>query len=165
MGDINKPTITNEQNIDDIRAAFEHRATWLYYLLNEIKESGDWEAAGRRAVRNCGFFHAVEKKILDVKDENDLRLFKEAFINQRILRVFEGEVIESKKDQLKINFHYCPLVTAWEKLGVTQEDIITLCDIAMEGDRAIADKMDYRFTLGKVIAKNDPICELQFDLL
>ena len=41
----NKPSITTEQRVNDMRSALEHRGTWLYLLLEEAEKAGyDWEA-------------------------------------------------------------------------------------------------------------------------
>ena len=49
--------------------------------------------------------------------------------------------IEADHDNLKVEFNYCALVNAWKKLGFDDEKIALLCDIAMEGDRGIAEVM------------------------
>jgi hypothetical protein len=64
--------------------------------------------------------------------------------------------------KLKVEFHYCPLVTGWMKQNFDQKTIETLCDIAMDGDRAIAKENNLDFVLGKTIAKGDDICEVNF---
>jgi len=52
--------------------------------------------------------------------------------------VFEMKILACTDDQLDIDFHYCPLVAAWQSHGVTDEQIAKLCDISMQGDRGIA---------------------------
>ena len=42
--------------------------------------------------------------------------------------------------KLSVEFHYCPLVAAWKKLGASDEECAVLCDIAMDGDRESAKK-------------------------
>lgn len=63
--------------------------------------------------------------------------------------------------ELSVDFHYCPLVAAWKKLGATDEECSVLCDIAMDGDRGICEKMGFDFHLGKTIANGDDICEVR----
>ena len=53
---------------------------------------------------------------------------------------------------------------AWEKLGATPEEIEQLCDIAMEGDRGMAEQFPaFEFSLGKTIAGGHAVCEIRFD--
>ena len=72
------------------------------------------------------------------------------------------DVVKNDAENLEIEFHYCPLLAAWQKLGFDDETCAKLCDIAMDGDRNIAKAMGYDFELGKTIAKGDPICEVNF---
>lgn len=63
-----------------------------------------------------------------------------------------------------MDFHYCPLVEAWQKLGCSDEEIEVLCDIAMNGDRGIASVFDdFKFSLGKTIAQGHNCCEIRFN--
>ena len=164
MNDIvNKPSVTGDEKTDMLRAAIEHRATWFCLLLEQIKEKGlDPEEIARKAVYECGLFHGADK--LDrCADSEDLREFLKVFADENTRKVFEMEVVENTKDKLYIDFHYCPLVAAWKKLGMPDEALPLLCDIAMDGDRGICAKMGYDFKLGKVIAKGEGICEIRIE--
>lgn len=162
---INKPTITDDEKTTLVRNAIEHRATWFYLLLDEIRERGlDIEEVGRAAIHKCGCFHGVERMLKNCENPEDLRSFLKVFADETGQKVFEMEIVENTEDKLYIDFHYCPLVSAWQKLGVKPEEIPLLCDIAMDGDRGICSQMDgYRFSLGKVIAKGEGICEIRID--
>ena len=72
------------------------------------------------------------------------------------------EVAAVDEDRLNLRYHYCPLVNAWQKLGCTDDEIRRLCDIAMDGDRGIADSMGYQFELTKAIARGDDVCTVNF---
>lgn len=63
------------------------------------------------------------------------------------------DVVESADDKLFLDFHYCPLVKAWQKAGCTDAEIARLCDIAMCGDHGIGKCFDARLELPKAIAK------------
>ena len=146
------------KHIDDLRGAIEHRATWFYLLVKEARKRGlDWDFA-RDAIRACGQFHGCTR----YPKTDDLTVFGPKFANQNVIDIFEMDVTTTP-DELKIEFHYCPLVSAWQKLGATEEEIEMLCDIAMDGDRGIADAYPpFEFELGKTIAKGDDICQIWF---
>jgi hypothetical protein len=75
------------------------------------------------------------------------------------------EVVAADRERYYLDFHYCPLVSAWKKLGASQEEIVHLCDIAMDGDRGIAEQFpDFQFSLGETIAAGHPVCQIRFDL-
>ena len=166
MGNLsNNPSIVNDEKTTLVRNAIEHRATWFYLLLKEVEKRGlDLEEVGRAAIYECGCFHGIEKMMKNCKDPADLREFLKVFADETGQKVFEMEVLENDEDKLYIDFHYCPLVSAWKKLGATDEEIPLLCDIAMDGDRGICSKFEgYEFNLGKVIAKGEGICEIRID--
>ena len=76
--------------------------------------------------------------------------------------VFEMKILESTDDKLSIDFHYCPLVKAWQKAGCSDEEIAMLCDIAMCGDHGIGESYGSVLDLPKCIAKGDDICSLRY---
>jgi len=158
----NKPTI-NEESIIDIRNAIEHRATWMSLLIDEARKSGlDWEGFARKAIFRCGCFHGkdIAAKCTDI---SDMKQFAEVFASETGKEIFERVVTELSDEKLSLEFHYCPLVSAWIKQEFSDEDIVKLCDIAMDGDRGIASTFpDFQFELGKTIAQGNPVCELNF---
>ena len=130
----NHITYQGDQHIDDMRAAFEHRAVWFALLIDEARKRG-----------------------LD----NEIKPFAEAFLNDNVVKIFEMEPTCVDEHEMKVNFHYCPLVAAWQKLGFSEADIATFCDIAMDGDRGIVKEFpEFECELGKTIAKGDSICEV-----
>ncbi len=165
MTDMKNKKIVNEEQVNLVRNAIEHRATWFYLLLDEVRKSGgNMESIGRAAVHRCGCFHGTEKMLKNCKDPGDLRSFLKVFADETGQQVFEMEVLENTKDKLYIDFHYCPLVNAWKKLGVPGEELPLLCDIAMDGDRGICSEFEgYEFALGKVIAKGEGICQIRIE--
>ena len=65
-------------------------------------------------------------------------------------------------DHLDIDFHYCPLVKAWQKQGCTDEQIAMMCDHAMCGDRGIGEAFGVDLELPGTIAKGDPTCQSRY---
>jgi hypothetical protein len=69
--------------------------------------------------------------------------------------------VTTTDEELKIDFHYCPLVAAWKKLTNDETRISALCDIAMDGDRGIISKFDkFTFELGDTIANGKDTCQV-----
>ena len=152
----NKPTIKDEKT-DDLRSAFEHRATWFYYLIDEAVKNGLDMDFARKAIFRCGCFHGEN----NLPRTNDIKTFTDAFATEKVKNIFEMDVKNTDKE-LSIDFHYCPLVEAWQKLTGNEEKIAHLCDIAMDGDRGIIEKYDeFEFELGKTIAKGDDVCQIR----
>ena len=55
--------------------------------------------------------------------------------------------LEATHDDLVAEFHQCPLVQACEKLVYEGKELELLCDMAMDGDRGIADQMGLTLSL------------------
>ncbi|NLU51801.1 MAG: L-2-amino-thiazoline-4-carboxylic acid hydrolase [Clostridiaceae bacterium] len=155
----NTPSRTNERT-ELLRAAIEHRATWAALLIDEARKQGLDTSFAHNAIMRCGAFHGLNK----YPRTDDLTEFAPAFANEDVVNVFEMEIKESNEEHLHIDFHYCPLVAAWLKLGFPEEDIAEFCDIAMDGDRGIISTYPkFTFELGKTIAKGDDVCEIRID--
>jgi len=158
----NNPKITNEEIVNVNRSAIEHRATWMGLTYMEGKRVGvEAEKIARAAVTQTGCMHGAGFKA-KMRTPGKVEDFAEAFLNPLGMKTFEMEVKTRNKDALEIQFHYCPLVAAWLKAGIPKEEIPTLCDIAMDGDRNIAKTTGVDFKLGKTIAVGDPVCEVSF---
>lgn len=70
--------------------------------------------------------------------------------------------IKADHDNVTVNFHYCALLNAWKKLGFDDERCALLCDMAMDGDRGIAESMGLTLDLQETIARGCAICKLHF---
>ena len=144
-----------------VRETLEHRATWLYLLLKEGEKKGvKWEDLGYPAVKACGNIHG--KKLIDLSGTSSLKGLKKKLFTIPAQMVFDMKILESTDNKLSIDFGYCPLVAAWQKLECTDEEIERLCDIAMEGDRGIAESFGGKMELGGTIAKGDKKCQIRF---
>ena len=143
--------------LDYLRSTFEHRATWLYFLVKSAMDNGESLDFAHKAIFNCGCFHGLNK----YPKTDDLKEFTKTFTDPHVVDAFEMEAKENTDKRMYIEFHYCPLVEAWKKLTDDKELIAQLCDIAMDGDRGIVSQYaNFDFELGRTIAKGDPVCEV-----
>jgi hypothetical protein len=155
--------IKNESKIKDKkvlnnRAAIEHRATWFYLLLDEARKDGlDWDSFARRAIFKCGCFHGNT----NFNEVQNLQEFSNRLISDTVEQIFEAEKIELTDDNFILEFNYCPLVAAWLKQTDNEEDIIKLCDIAMDGDRGIISTLEnYEIDIQSTIASGADCCHI-----
>ncbi|SMP56204.1 L-2-amino-thiazoline-4-carboxylic acid hydrolase [Anoxynatronum buryatiense] len=161
-------TINNQKKKqeDDVtallRGAIEHRATWMGLTYLAAKEAGcDAEKITRAAIRKTGNIHGANiKKAME--NGESLVDFRHAFLTTHVINIFEMDIKELETENFKIEFNYCPLVSAWQKLGMDNETIDLLCDMAMDGDRGIAEVIGATFELGDTIAKGCATCKLHF---
>lgn len=154
----NQATI-HDQKVEELRKAIEHRATWLYLLIDEARKKGfkEWEDLARRAVFRCGVFHGKTR----FTETDDLKKFATEFANDTVRRIFEMDIVELSEDRFVVEFHYCPLVAAWSRFTQDEKEISTLCDVAMEGDRGIISTFPgFAMELEKTIASGHEVCRL-----
>lgn len=161
---MNKITNVPKRNnfaLKAIRGTLEHRAAWLYLLLKEGEKKGvKWEDIGYPAIKACGHIHGRE--LVDLSGTDSLKGLKKKLFTLPAQWVFEMKILESTDNKLSIDFGYCPLVAAWQKLGCKDEEISRLCNIAMEGDRGIAESFGGKMTLGDTIANGYATCQIRF---
>ena len=133
---VNEPRIKNPL-IKAIRELLEHRALWLYLLTDEAAKAGaDPAAFAPAAVKRCGLFQGAEL-VAKGGGTNSRKSLKKGLFGKPAQMVFEMDVKDVQDDRFELEFHYCPLVKAWQKQGCTDEEISNLCDWAMCGDRGI----------------------------
>jgi hypothetical protein len=144
-----------------IRGTLEHRATWLYLLLNEAEKRGvQWEDIGLPAIKACGNMHG--KNLVNLSGTTSLKGLRKKLFTLPAQMVFEMKILESSDNKLHIDFGYCPLVSAWQNLGCSDEAIGRLCDITMEGDRGIAQSFGASLDIGETISKGFKKCQIRF---
>jgi len=118
MSKITNEPKNDEQIVVEVRNAIEHRATWMYLLLDEARKRGlDWDDFARAAITRMGCIHGKNFQSM-VNDKSSLKEFSEVFGVGTGRKVFEMDVLEADEEKYYLDFHYCPLVSAWQKLGM-----------------------------------------------
>jgi hypothetical protein len=144
-----------------IRAQLEHRAFWLYLLCDEAKKRGlDPKEFASDAIKRCGLSQGAG--LVEKGKTDSLKGLKKTLFTKPAQLVFEMKIRSCTDDELFIDFHYCPLVKAWQKQGCSDEEIRVLCDQAMCGDRGIAESFGAELQLPATIANGDGICKIRF---
>ena len=160
-------SVTNEPKYKNpllaaIREQLEHRALWMYLLCDEAAKKGlPAEDYAPAAIKRCGLYQGsnlVKKGGMG----QSLRGLKKALFSKPAQLVFEMKILRCTDDNLDIDFHYCPLVKAWQKQGCSDEEIQLLCDHAMCGDRGIAESFGCELDLPATIARGDDVCKIRF---
>ena len=144
-----------------VRGQLEQRAQWLYLLSDEAKKRGlDPDDFASEAITRCGSY--MGNNLVKKGNTKSLKGLKKTLFTKGAQWIFEMDVVKSTDTELSLDFHYCPLVEGWKKMGCTDEEIAELCDIAMCGDHAIGKEYDAVLDLPKCIAKGDDICALRY---
>lgn len=144
-----------------VREQLEHRALWLYLLVDEAEKRGlKAEDFAADAIKRCGIYQG--KEIIDKSSTTSLKGLRKILFTKSAQVVFEMNIVESTDDKLSIDFHYCPLVKAWQKQNLPDDQIERLCDIAMCGDRGIGEAHGVELDLPKTIARGDDCCAIRY---
>ncbi len=145
-----------------IREQLEHRALWMWLLIDGARKKGlDPMEYVPEAIEKCGHMHGKIHREAGGKGDS-LKGLKKALFSPFAQDVFEMKIKRCNDDHLDIDFHYCPLVKAWQKAGCSDEDIKMLCHCAMCGDGGIASEFGCHLDLPKTIANGDDICQIRF---
>ena len=161
MAVINEPKIKNPL-ITGIREQLEHRALWMYLLADAAEKKGlPAEDFVPEAIRQCGLYQGNLHR-QKAGGGTSLKGLKKVLFTKFAQWVFEMKIRRCDDDRLDIDFHYCPLVKAWQKQGCTDEQLCRLCDMAMCGDRGIAESFGCELDLPRTIARGDGICRVRF---
>lgn len=157
---VNQPKIKNPI-IKSVREQLEHRALWMYLLCDEAGKKGlAAEEFTPNAIHRCGIYQGGELR--KKAGTSSLKGLKKTLFTKPAQWVFEMDIKRCDDDHLYIDFHYCPLVKAWQKQGCSDDEIRVLCDNAMCGDRGIAESFGCKLELPATIAKGDEVCKIRF---
>jgi len=154
----------NNPLIKAIRGLLEHRAAWLYLLLDEAEKLGlPTEEFAKAAILRCGCFQG--DRLRAGAGTKSLIGLRKTLFTLPARMVFEMKILACTDDRLDVDFYYCPLVAAWQSQGAGDEQIARLCDIAMQGDRGIAKSFGCALELGETIANGHDKCQIRFKRL
>ena len=144
--------------IEAMRNMIKDRGKYLYQLAVACKQDNPdtWEETFRKGLTEygCANFRA---KFKDVKTLDE---FINRYLSDTTKKIFDSDLIEKDEKHLVIKAGYCPLMHAWVESGGSDEFVKLLCDIAMDGDRAMVNSIDtVDFSLQKSLAFGDHQCE------
>ena len=107
------------------------------------------------AARNAANFRA------HMTDTNDLRQWCAAMTGAKLgVEAFGMEVLENTEECFAMDMHHCPHLQGWLNLGCSDEMCAKLCDMAMEGDFAMAEAMGYTLENPMRLANGDCACRV-----
>ncbi len=95
-----------------------------------------------------------------MSDPNDLREWGKQMTVELGKEAFGMEVLECSEDCFAMDMHFCPHLKGWQELGCTDEMCAKLCDMAMEGDFAMAREMGYEMENPLRLANGDCACRV-----
>ena len=110
---VNEPKIKNAFVVK-IRELLEHRAFWLYLLVDEAEKRGlDPRDFASAAISRCGISQGSD--LVKKGGTKSLKGLRKTLFTKAARWVFEMDLVENTDDTLYLDFHYCPLVKAIAK--------------------------------------------------
>ncbi|MEG0913150.1 MAG: L-2-amino-thiazoline-4-carboxylic acid hydrolase [Oscillospiraceae bacterium] len=112
---------------------------------------------------SCQLAEANAKKFKShMENPDDLRDWGKQLSPELGRETFGMEVLESTEDCFSMDMHFCPHLKGWQDVGLSDEMCAKLCDLAMEGDKAMAKAMDYDFENPMRLADGDCVCRVAY---
>ena len=111
----------------------QNRAIIYWLIFDELRNhcgEGNAEEIMGQAIYRRGQQKGREKYAQFAP--NDLEGVKRAFLSGHADegRMFQPEVVHQDAGRLDVKHHKCPLLEAWQELGLADDDVATLCRIA-----------------------------------
>jgi len=153
----NEELATQHIWVPKVRNAIMDRALWLLYIYRAFSAAfpkDEVEKHLRIAIREFGHYKGR-------KDGADFssRQWIDGHETKGSKVVFDSLLVrgEGVNEQ---QMGFCPLVEIWKQEGCSPEELVLLCDIAMEGDRGRAEAHGLDMELEQTIARGDKRCRL-----
>jgi predicted ArsR family transcriptional regulator len=151
---------TLKQQIVD---AYKKRAMVYYYLFDEMEKAfGQAEAQKifKQATYRLG--QDIQKQYAQFLNQDDFQGLAAYFRDSSPLNgeLFHPEIEGVDQGGAILTMKSCPLVSAWKELGLSDQKIQTLCDVASAIDYGTfeTDKTALSFT--HQLGKKDSLCRL-----
>ena len=154
--------MTEESLREQLYDSFKNRAVLYYLIFDELRTEVGAERAEailKRAIYRRG---AQKGPHYAAHAPGNLDGLRRQFIGgiPDDGRMFQPEVLRCDADGLDIKFHACPLKTAWQDLGLPEEEVATLCRIAARIDNGMFEAAGFQSTAGTYQPAGDGCCYL-----
>ena len=150
--------------VKDVRNAIRDRAVIYYYIYEALKE----EVGKKKAVKimkdsvyRRGEDHAAD--YVNSGEPINIASLADKFVKYSPARgkIFHPYIKEITLKTTDLVMGKCPLVEAWRKMGLDNEEVELLCDIANQIDYGKYEKLGYSLKIKETIAKGNLCCLLQ----
>jgi hypothetical protein len=145
-----------------LKQEIKNRARIYYLIFQELsKEVGEDKAVEilKRAIYERG-----KEKGLQLAEKlggTDLKMLSQAFVEgKEEIDAFGHEVVEVEEGHTLLRLNGCPLVDAWEEMGLTPEQKKLMCDMAYQVDFGKFEAAGFKLKFNCRIAEGDGTCDL-----
>jgi predicted ArsR family transcriptional regulator len=135
----------------------------IYYLIYQELSKELGEAKAVEILKRAIYERGREKGELLAKKlgEPDLKKLAQAFVEgKEEIDAFGHEVVEVGDDHTLLRLNHCPLVDAWEAMGLSAEQKKLMCDMAYQVDFGKFEAAGFKLDFNCRIAEGDATCDL-----
>tara|TARA_B100000959_G_scaffold160783_1_gene168364 strand:- start:1823 stop:2311 length:489 start_codon:yes stop_codon:yes gene_type:complete len=150
----------------ETRDAFKNRGVLYRLFFEEIsKEIGKEKAANimKKAIYRWG--GAKSDRYRALADKKDFKGIADEFIRTSVCNgeVFKPSVNKVDNKSTVIDMKGCPLVEAWQEMGLSDEEVTKMCEIANATDYGKYEGMGFKLTIESTLAKGEDKCRLKIE--
>jgi predicted ArsR family transcriptional regulator len=135
----------------------------IYYLIYQELSEEVGEAKAVEILKKAIYERGKEKGELLVGKlgEPNLKKLAQAFVEgKEDIDAFGHEVVEVEADYALLRLNHCPLVDAWEEMGLSAEQKKRMCDMAYQVDFGKFEAAGFKLDFKCRIAEGDTTCDL-----
>jgi len=146
--------------------AFKNRGILYRLFFEEMsKEIGEEKAATimKRAIYRWGGVKSDRYRTL--AEKKDFKGIADEFIKTSVCngQLFKPSVHKVDNKSTIIDMEGCPLVEAWRKMGLSEEEVAKMCEIANATDYGKYEGMGLKLTIESTLAKGEEKCRLKIE--
>jgi len=153
----------DDKMLRELKASIMNRARLYYYIFEETKKTCGEEKAidiFKRGIYQRGL--EISQSYPPEAREGNIQSLADHFVNESAGggEIFEPAKVEVKGSGCILRMNSCPLVEAWEEMGLSSEEIAILCDMASAIDYGTFEGMGYDLEFTHQIGRGESYCEL-----
>lgn len=151
-------TYVNDSDVNALRVAYMNRADWVYFLVKEGLDRGLKIDFAMEA------FEEVGATLADwsFKECTDPVSFTKTLLEFGRERAQEGVITEQAENAATVEYSYCPVRAAWQKLTDDQEMISLLCKTCGRMYWGIADAKGLKTEHPASFSESEDKCVFRF---
>lgn len=144
--------------------ATKMRAKAYYYIFKEFADELGEKKAKEIFSRAIYKFGEDKPKVFPARAKISAKKFGEVFVSNPLSnKAFKQKFLEGNDEYAKVEMKNCPLVEMWKEMGLTKEEISTMCDIAYMTDFGKTESAGLNLKFNSRIALGDYCCLLEIN--
>ena len=146
--------------------AFKNRGILYRLFFEEMsKEIGEEKTTNimKRAIYRWG--SAKSDRYRALAEKKDFKSIADEFIKTSVCNgeVFKPSVHKVDNHSTIVDMERCPLVEAWREMGLSDEEVAKMCEIANATDYGKYEGMGLKLTIESTLAKGEKKCRLNIE--